>query len=146
MESCSREMGSLGLSASWSSLRFAPLSFPFDRMSSLSLYSIQNFDPLTLLSIPLFLPFPSKLFVRTPHKPLQVDVTSTTSILFLSLSLVSDVDRTLSSFFVPFFRSMFRSFLYLCSHFATLQLRNLIMLIPITLLLSSELQFVDKMI
>ena len=72
------------------------------RCIALKFLTLSTFAPVP---IP-FLSFPSKLFVRTPHKPLQIDVTSTTSILSLSLSLslVSDVDRTLSSFFVPFFR------------------------------------------
>ena len=103
MESSSREMGSLGLGASWSSLHFAPLSFPFDRMSSLSLYSIKI---LTLSHYSLYpFSFPSLQNYSYAHHTNHSKLTLLLPPPFsLSLSLVSDVDRTLSSFFVPFFR------------------------------------------
>ena len=146
MESSSREMGSLGLGASWSSLHFAPLSFPFDRMSSLSLYSIKI---LTLSHYSLYpFSFPSlqnySYAHHTNHSKLTLLLPPPFS-LSLSLSLATLIVLSLP-FLYHFFVSVFHSFLYLCSHFATLQLRNPIMLLPITLFLSSELQFVDKMI
>lgn len=108
MESCSREMGPLGLNSSMviASLRFLSLFSSTAcrrcRCIALKFLTLSTFAPVAIPPFP-FLSFPSKLFVRTPHRPLQVDVTSTTSFSSLSL-LVSDVDRTLSSFFVPFFR------------------------------------------